>query len=733
MEINCPISNSDHNLILFKIACNIEVERRQVKSYRYDKGDYQSITAELKGVEWDQVYQNCSVEEMWSILQNKLIAMRDKFVPESVTQKRDYPKWLKKSIKRGIKKRNKAWKRYDEHSTYDNLKKYKTIRNKMNKVVKRNKREFEASLADRIKTDPKIFYSYVRSKTKIKDRIGPLEDQNRKLTNDNATMSEILNKYFASVYTIENIGDVPTAEKRQNSVLATEEVKKLVTIEINQAKVVKALKSMKKNKTGGVDGLNSSYIIGVAEAIIIPLTILFRRALENGEVPLDWKMANVTAIFKKGSRKKPENYRPVSLTSHIGKCFERIIKEEIVMHLETNNLIRETQHGFRNKKSCLTNLLEYSKLVAEEMDKGKPVDIIFLDFQKAFDKVPHERLGIKLKAHGIDGKVLLWIKEWLKDRKQRVVVNGENSSWEEVVSGVPQGSVLGPVLFTVFINDIDDGILSDLSKFADDTKLVGSAESKEESEVIQGDLNKLHEWSVKWQMNFNAEKCKVLHLGSKNKKIQYKIGGKAIGAVNEEKDLGVIVTDNFKVGKQCTKAANKGNQKLGMIKRTFACKDKSIMLKLYKSVVRPSLDYCGPAWRPHLRKDIDKLERVQKRATRMIEECKGKGYEERLKIVGLTTLETRRERADMLEVFKIMKGLEGLKERDFFVRDTNRGRGHSLKLYKKRVNLDIAKYSFGNRVCASWNKLSEEIVASQDINEFKGRLDEYLGIMGGLK
>ena len=482
-----------------------------------------------------------------------------------------------------------------------------------------------------------------------------------------------------------------------------------------------------------MDGLNSSYIIGIAEAITVPLTIIFKKTLESGEVPLDWKMANVTAIFKKGSRKKPENYRPVSLTSHIGKCFERIIKEEIVSHLETNNLIKDTQHGFRNKKSCLSNLLEYSELVAGKLDEGKPVDIVFLDFQKAFDKVPHERLALKLKAHGIDGKVLNWIKEWLRERKQRVVVNGENSSWEKVASGVPQGSVLGPVLFTVFINDLEDGIQSDLSKFADDTKLIASSETEEETEVIQADLRKLHEWSIKWQMNFNAEKCKVLHLGNKNKKTQYEIGGKVIGAVNEEKDLGVIVTDNFKVGKQCTKAANKGNQKLGMIKRTFACKDKKIMIKLYKSIVRPSLDYCVPAWRPHLRKDIDKLEKVQRRATRMITECKGKGYEERLKSVGLTTLETRRERADMLEVFKIMKGLEGLREGDFFKRDTNRGRGHSLKLYKKRVNLDVAKYSFGNRVCSSWNNLTENIVTSQSINIFKGRLDKYLGIKGGLK
>ena len=195
------------------------------------------------------------------------------------------------------------------------------------------------------------------------------------------------------------------------------------------------------------------------------------------------------------------------------------------------------------------------------VDEGSPVDIIYLDFSKAFDKVPHKRLVQKLKAHGIKGEVVNWIEEWLRDRKQRVVVNGESSDWAKVESGVPQGSVLGPVLFTVFINDLEDRIKSRISKFADDTKLIGSAESKEKTDrpIIQEDLNKLNEWAVKWQMNFNADKCKVLHIGKKNRRAKYEIDGKGIGVVSEEKDLGVIVTDDFKVAKQCSKAANKGN------------------------------------------------------------------------------------------------------------------------------------------------------------------------------
>ena len=733
VEVECPVSNSDHNVLLFKMICKTEWVKKRMKNYRYDKGDYISINTELNAINWEENYYNIGVEEMWTFFQQRLMEMREKYVPESVPRKRELPKWMTKSINKGIKKRNKAWKKYSDEPTYAKLDRYKVLRNKINKETEKKKREFEASLADRIKTEPKQFYAYVNSKTKTKDRIGPLLDSTGSLTNDNKVMSEILNKYFASVFTVEDLSNMPIAEARVSRKQSEEGPQVLETVLITEEKVYETLKKLKPNKTGGVDGLNSSYILGIAEAIVKPLQIIFNKTLTSGVIPNDWKCANVTAIFKKGSKKKAENYRPVSLTSHICKCFERILTNEIVSQLESNLLIQESQHGFRSNRSCLTNLLESSEYVTRMIDEGSPVDIIYLDFSKAFDKVPHKRLIEKLKAHRIQGEIVTWIEEWLANRKQRVVVNGESSDWEEVVSGVPQGSVLGPILFTVFINDLDDRIQSKISKFADDTKLIGKAGTTEETDVLQEDLDKLNEWAKTWQMSFNADKCKVLHIGGNNGKAKYRIDGKDIGIVREEKDLGVIVTDDFKVAKQCNKAASKGNQKLGMIRRSFTCKNKDIMMKLYKSIVRPSLDYCVQAWRPHLKKDIEILERVQKRATRMITECKGKEYEKRLECVNLTTLETRRERADMVEVYKIMNGMEGLKETDFFSRDTSGRRGHSFKLYKKRINLDVAKYSFGNRVCASWNKLTEDIVSSQNINTFKGRLDKYLGRKGGLK
>jgi len=237
---------------------------------------------------------------------------------------------------------------------------------------------------------------------------------------------------------------------------------------------------------------------------------------------------------------------------------ERIIKNSLVEHLTRNKIINDTQHGFMKGKSCLTNLLDFLEAVYEKLDRGKAVDIIYLDFAKAFDKVPHMRLAAKLEACGIGGNVLRWIKNWLFNRRQKVGVRGQYSGWVEVISGVPQGSVLGPLLFLIYINDIDEGIISKISKFADDTKLCREVEGEEGARILQEDLRKLYQWSLDWQMLFNVEKCKVMQVGRNNKEFKYEIGGKTLQAVEEERDLGVIIHKSMKVSRQCAEAAKKG-------------------------------------------------------------------------------------------------------------------------------------------------------------------------------
>ena len=377
--------------------------------------------------------------------------------------------------------------------------------------------------------------------------------------------------------------------------------------------------------------------------------------------------------------------------------------------------------------SCLTNILCFLEDVTKWVDEGSPVDIIYLDFKKAFDKVPHQRLLLKLKAHGIGNVMINWIEKWLIDRRQRVVVDGEVSNWKSVLSGVPQGSVLGPILFLIYINDLDDDITSKVLKFADDTKVFRKIKSDTDRQQLQDDLNKLTEWSEKWQMLFNYGKCKCLHTGHGNEDAQYTMGDTVLNTTIKEKDLGLTISADMKVSEQCAIAAAKGNQILGLIRRNIVYKEKELIIPLYKTIVRPHLEYCIQAWRPYRKKDIDILERVQRRATKMIQKLRNISYEMRLKECGLTTLETRRLRGDQIEVFKILNGYENIDRNIFFsVKEERRTRGHGVTLAKKQCRLDIRKFSFSQRTVNEWNRLSADCVSASSVNMFKNKIDMYL-------
>ena len=295
------------------------------------------------------------------------------------------------------------------------------------------------------------------------------------------------------------------------------------------------------------------------------------------------------------------------------------------------------------------------------MDDGHYVDILYLDFAKAFDKVPHQRLVDKCRGLGVDGNALAWIKEWLCGRQQRVVLNGNYSEWGDVLSGVPQGSVLGPTLFLMFINDIDlavDVSGSYLLKFADDTKWSMVVESEEQSRIFQEGILRLEAWSREWQMLFNSDKCHILHLGARNQKFEYIMGGRVLDSVDSEKDLGVIVHKSLKPSAQCAKAAGKANQVLGQLSRAVTYRDKNTFLKLYSVYVRPHLEYAVQSWCPYTQEDKAALEKIQKVAISMVSNFCGKTYEEKLKEAGMISLQERRQRGDMIQVFKIMSKKE---------------------------------------------------------------------------
>ena len=615
------------------------------------------------------------------------------------------------------------WRVYRRTRKDEDYAKYKEALNAATTEIRQSKRSYEQKLACNIKNDSKSFYAYVRSKQNVQDKVGPLEDSAGNIISQGFLMAEDLNNYFSSVFTKEDISSLPVADAKFQGAKSDCLGPLVVTPEL----VAKKIKAMKDNKSPGVDGIPPKLLMETVEQISIPLARVFNLSLTEGVVPFEWKEANIIPLFKKGSRNKSENYRPVSLTSVICKLLERLIKDHMVEFLVKHKLLNSSQHGFLKASSCLTNMLCFLEEITKWIDVGSPVDIIYLDFQKAFDKVPHQRLLLKLKAHGIGDSITDWIEQWLTDRRQRVVVDGEVSNWKSVLSGVPQGSVLGPILFLIYINDLDDSITSNVLKFADDTKLFRKVNTDVDKQHLQNDLDRLVKWSEKWQMLFNFGKCKCLHTGHRNMNVNYKMGDTVLGTTVKEKDLGVTISADMKVSEQCGIAASKGNQILGLIRRNITYKGKKLIIPLYKAIVRPHLEYCIQAWRPYRKKDIDTLERIQRRATKMIPELRDLSYEERLKECGLTTLETRRLRGDQIEVFKILNGYENIDRNMFFsLKKDSRTRGHEVKLVKDQCRLDIRKHSFSQRTINEWNKLSTDCVTASSVNMFKNKVDTYL-------
>ena len=666
---------------------------------------------------------NKTAIECWNILKYEIESIIDKFVPFRKQGKRCRKKHLSKEAIRKIMLKQTMWRVYRRTRKEEDYAKYKEALNAATTEIRQSKRSYEQKLACNIKNDSKSFYAYVRSKQNVQDKVGPLEDSAGNIISQGFLMAEDLNGYFSSVFTKEDISSLPVADAKFQGAKSEYLGPLVVTPEL----VAKKIRAMKDNKSPGVDGIPPKLLMETVDQISIPLARVFNLSLKEGVVPFEWKEANIIPLFKKGSRNKSENYRPVSLTSVICKLLERLIKDHMVDFLVKHKLLNSSQHGFLKARSCLTNMLCFLEEITKWIDVGSPVDIIYLDFQKAFDKVPHQRLLLKLKAHGIGDSITDWIEQWLTDRRQRVVVDGEVSNWKSVLSGVPQGSVLGPILFLIYINDLDDSITSNVLKFADDTKLFRKVNTDGDKQHLQNDLDRLVKWSEKWQMLFNFGKCKCLHTGHGNLNVNYKMGDTVLGTTVKEKDLGVTISADMKVSEQCGIAASKGNQILGLIRRNITYKGKKLIIPLYKAIVRPHLEYCIQAWRPYRKKDIDTLERIQRRATKMIPELRDLSYEERLKECGLTTLETRRLRGDQIEVFKILNGYEIIDRNMFFsLKKDSRTRGHEVKLVKDQCRLDIRKHSFSQRTINEWNKLSTDCVTATSVNMFKNKVDTYL-------
>ena len=621
--------------------------------------------------------------------------------------------WMTRTIMAAVRKKKRMWETAKETGR---MEEYRQYDKKVRRMIREAKNKFEKKIADG--GNSKAFYAYIKKKSKGRSAVGPLKNEKQEIVTDDGEMANLLNDFFSSVFTRENGAQTPPAEATDAPAMSR--------VRITEWEVRKKIRRLRQEAATGPDEMGPRLLQELENELAKPLTAIFRASMETGEVPEDWKKANVVPIHKKGPKSEAGNYRPVSLTSVCCKVMESVLRDQMMGVLNRNNLIRDSQHGFMNGRSCCTNLLEFLEKVTHSLDGGRPMDIVYLDFAKAFDKVPRERLINKVRAHGIHPELVRWIDAWLTGRHQRVVLNGRHSEWREVLSGVPQGSVLGPILFLIFINDLDGAarLVDVLKKFADDTKLGKSVVTDDDRQQLQQALDEMCAWADKWGMAFNVAKCKVMHVGHNNPRYQYSMKGDVLKETTEEVDIGVTVAANLKPGAQCRKAARTAQTVLAQLSRAFHFRDRNVFMRLYTTYVRPHLEFSVPAWSPSAQMDIDCLEKVQKRAVGMVSGLKGGTYAEKLLELGMVTLEERRHQLDMLQVFKIIKGKDRVAKDTWFqsagdgARNT-RATADPLNLRIPAHKLEIRRTFFSQRVPALWNAVPTAIKALATAQAFK--------------
>ena len=379
---------------------------------------------------------------------------------------------------------------------------------------------------------------------------------------------------------------------------------------------------MKNRCSAGYDGVTAIPLKRLNYVTTKPLALIFNISMASGAIPSAWKKSIITPIFKKGDKSCANNYRPISLTSIVGKLMESIIKDSLLSYFSKNDLLYPKQYGFLPKKSTNAQLLRYFNEISSCLLDGCQVDAVYLDFSKAFDSIVHSKLVFKLQKYGISDSLLEWISCFLTDRIQTVKVNNSFSEWSPVVSGVPQGSVLGPLLFLIYINDLSTSCpdLKLLFLFADDAKCFACIRSLNDCIILQSSLDSVSNWSNLWQLNLASDKCQTLSFTYHTASFlfNYSVNSIPLVRVGDVLDLGVRFSQELSFSTHIKDMCNKGRRKASIILNCFKTKNRAILFRAFSTFVRPILDYCSNLWCPYKKSEIDLIESVQKRFTKRL-------------------------------------------------------------------------------------------------------------------
>ena len=649
---------SDHRVIKVTLWCkdpSLTTEREPggFKALNFHgEVNWSAINQQLSEVPWEDMLYGKTVFEMLEIIKGTLLTASERYVaPRSLKRKVQIPRARRILWRKRRRYQGKMTPDMPAHQRLVIRRKMESIERQIGEGIKEDLQKEEERAIKSIKKNPKYFYSYAKRKTTTRAAVGPLVSGAETVTDPRA-IGDIMQDQYKKSFSHPD-GPLPAFPDDERGDML---------FSFTRANIEQAMGQLRDHSASGPDNVPAVLLRNCKNALSLPLYILWKKSLLSGDIPSELKEGLVTPLFKSGDRSDPENYRPVTLTSHIIKIFERVICREVLMYLETTEKLPKNQHGFRSGKSCVSQLLQYKQWLLDGLTNGSDLDVIYIDFAKAFDKVDHRLLLEKTRRIGIGGKLLKWLTGFLEGRTQTVVVEGVHSKVTAVRSGVPQGTVLGPVLFLVYLSDIEGVVESSLvSSFADDTRLLREIKDTDDQMRLQGDLNNVYDWANRHKMVLNADKFSLMtYKGNIEATMEtpYKAqGGEPIEKKSNVKDLGVVMEDTLGFDLQIDGMVKKARRKMGWLLRVFRTREAAALLPIYKSLVLPHLEYACQLWCPADLATIRKLEAVQRTFTSRLSKMNNFNYWQRLEMLSIYSIERRRERYIIIYVWKMVEGM----------------------------------------------------------------------------
>ena len=534
------ICKSDHYPISFKVSASVKNKKLlKRKIYNFKKANWDQLNDDLVRVPWSGLIDRTDPEIAWSNFKTVLFMLVDKHIPK-ITIKNDFSApWFDAECFEAYRNKERAHKKFKSDNSLANELKRNSSRSHFKHVCNEKMRD-NLYNSDDPALITKKFWAHVKSKSK-NHRLPECMSLNGTYRNSPLDKANLFNSYFFDQFSEASNYDVSIDWTNDS----------LFDIDFNPLEIKGLLSNLNSNKACGPDGIHGKILKHCAVGLADPLSMLFKLSYNSGSLPKDWRVANVVPVHKKGHKDNIENYRPISLTSLVMKTFERILKKELL--LRTAHLLDDRQHGFLSQRSCTTNMVNFLDSVVLSVNDLKTVstDVVYFDFAKAFDSVNHDLILTKLKSmYHIDGRLLKFLQSYLQGREQSVVIENCVSSSKPVLSGVPQGSILGPILFVLFINDLPSGLSqgTELALYADDTKIWRGITSYSDHQLLQNDINYLNSWATSNKMKFHPLKCKVVSIHSSPSPLaflpfvnfHYQLGENLLEYTENEKDLGSL-------------------------------------------------------------------------------------------------------------------------------------------------------------------------------------------------